>query len=67
MIINFDLQGQKISRKGTHPAGKVSHPALVSTRPFSVQFILKVSKQRFLPSDFGRLLRVNGRFSVWYK
>ena len=34
---------------------KGTHPALISTRPFSDQFILKEdSKQIFLPPDFGR-------------
>ena len=35
---------------------KGASPALISTCPFSDQFILKESQNRFLPSDFGRLL-----------
>ena len=51
------LQDESLS-KGTCPA-------LISTRPFSNQFILKESQNIFLPSSFGRSIKAH--FSVWYK
>ena len=67
---DFRKYTHTVGRVYTHPAGRVylvlqdecllksTSPALISTRPFSDQFILRVSKRRFLPSDFGSLLEL---------
>ena len=52
------LQDPKISRKDTHPVGKGTRPALISTSPLSHQFILKESQNSDFsppPPNFGRL------------
>ena len=56
------MQGQGFSEKALvlQDECHCTRPALISTRPFSDQFkqTERVSKQRFLPSDFGRLIEL---------
>ena len=61
-------QGPKFSRKDTHPAGRESFKRYSFCFDFHSSIFQstrteRVSKQRFLPSNFGRLLE----FTVWYK
>ena len=46
---------------------KGTRPALISTRPSSDQFKLRVSKTDICYLRFWWIIRVNASFSVWYK